>query len=124
MTNLQEVIQLEKMGLIEREGKALFLKPLLSTTALLITFQGEKEAFTLAINEKGEMEKYSPVEKAYLTFFGEQSEIIDLLHGDISLQHLVQRGTVKVKGSFRALLKLEAILWLTDGFFKNSDLYS
>lgn len=53
MTNLQEVIQLEKMGLIEREDKALFLKPLLSTTALLITFQGEKEAFTLAINEKG-----------------------------------------------------------------------
>lgn len=53
MTNLQEVIQLEKMGLIEREGKALFLKPLLSTTALLITFQGEKEAFTLAINENG-----------------------------------------------------------------------
>ena len=83
MTNLQEVIQLEKMGLIEREDKALFLKPLLSTTALLITFQGEKEAFTLAINEKGEMEKSSLAEKAHLTFFGEQSEIIDLLHGDI-----------------------------------------
>ncbi|KMM56785.1 hypothetical protein ACH95_16890 [Bacillus glycinifermentans] len=115
---------MEKIGLVEREERAPFLKPLLSTTALLITFQAEKEAFTVTINEQGEMEKSSPVEKAHLTFFGEQSEIIDLLHGDISLQNLVQRGTIKVKGSFRALLKLEAILWLTDGFFKNSDLYS
>ncbi|KAA6450572.1 SCP2 sterol-binding domain-containing protein [Bacillus swezeyi] len=114
---------MEKIGLIEREDRSLFLKPLLSTTALLITFQGEKEAFTLAINEQGEMEKSAIPKNAHLTFFGEQSEIIDLLHGDISLQQLVQRGTVKVKGSFRALLKLEAILWLTDGFFKNSDLH-
>ena len=59
---------MEKIGLVEREDRAPFLKPLLSTTALLITFQGEKEAFTLMINEQREMEKSSPVEKAHLLF--------------------------------------------------------
>lgn len=67
---------MEKMGLIEREDKALFLKPLLSTTALLITFQGEKEAFTLAINEKGEMEKSSLAEKAHLTFLESKARLL------------------------------------------------
>ncbi|NPC94101.1 hypothetical protein HOO54_18210 [Bacillus sp. WMMC1349] len=113
---------MEKIESIEKDNQTM-LKPLLSTTVLFITFQEEKEDFTLAINEKGEMKKIFSVEKPHLTFLGERNEIIDLLHGDISLQHLVELGTIKVKGSFRALLKLEAILWLTDGFFKNSNLH-
>ncbi|RCK12621.1 hypothetical protein DT075_11545 [Bacillus licheniformis] len=95
---------MEKMGLIEREGKALFLKPLLSTTALLITFQGEKEAFTLAINEKGEMEKYSPVEKAH-------SRVLSF----------TKKGESSKKNTLFTpfptyMIRLNKILWIKGGF--------
>jgi hypothetical protein len=97
----------------------LFLKPLLSKSPLLITFAGEQELITISINDDGIMAQRSPAEgeKSHLVFFGNQHEIIGLLQGDIPLQQLVQSGKVKVKGSFRALLRLEAILWLTNGFF-------
>lgn len=72
---------MEKIGLVEREDRAPFLKPLLSTTALLITFQGEKEAFTLMINEQGEMEKSSPVEKAHLTFLESKARLLTFFTG-------------------------------------------
>lgn len=113
---------MEKIGLVEREERAPFLKPLLSTTALLITFKGEKEAFTLMINERGEMEKSTPVEKAHLTFLESKAKLLTFFM-ETSHCRILFSGKIKVKGSFRALLKLEAILWLTDGFFKNSDLY-
>ncbi|AMK73692.1 SCP2 sterol-binding domain-containing protein [Bacillus subtilis] len=109
---------MEKAEVLEDEYQHLFLKPLLNASTLLITFQGEAEALTVSINEQGEMKKVSPPQTSNLTFYGNQTEIIDLLHGDISLQHLIQSGSLKVKGSFRALLKLEAILWLTNGFFQ------
>ncbi|ALC82289.1 MULTISPECIES: hypothetical protein [Bacillus] len=103
----------------ETTKSRLFLKPLLSKSPLLIAFAGEREIISISINEEGLMAQRSPSEgeKSHLVFFGEQHEIICLLQGDIPLQQLVQSGTVKVKGSFRALLRLEAILWLTDGFF-------
>ncbi|ADM39238.1 SCP2 sterol-binding domain-containing protein [Bacillus spizizenii ATCC 6633 = JCM 2499] len=109
---------MEKAEVLEDEYQHLFLKPLLNASTLLITFQGETEALTVSINEQGEMKKISSPQTSNLTFYGNQAEIIHLLHGDISLQHLIQSGSLKVKGSFRALLKLEAILWLTNGFFQ------
>ncbi|MCI4138378.1 SCP2 sterol-binding domain-containing protein [Bacillus vallismortis] len=109
---------MEKAEVLEDEYQHLFLRPLLSASTLLITFQGETEALTVSINELGEMKEISQRQTSNLTFYGNQSEIIHLLHGDISLQHLIQSGSLKVKGSFRALLKLEAILWLTNGFFQ------
>ncbi|MBT2574785.1 SCP2 sterol-binding domain-containing protein [Bacillus sp. ISL-51] len=110
---------MEKIEVLENDGQHLFLKPLLHTSTLLITFQGETEALTVSINGQGEMRKTAAsAEESHLTFYGNQTEIIHLLHGDISLQKLIQSGRLKVKGSFRALLKLEAILWLTNGFFQ------
>ncbi|MBD0407605.1 SCP2 sterol-binding domain-containing protein [Bacillus sp. 1021] len=110
---------MEKIEVLENDGQHLFLKPLLNASTLLITFQGEKEALTVSINGQGEMRKTAvSKEKSNLTFYGNQAEIIHLLHGDVSLQKLIQSGKLKVKGSFRALLKLEAILWLTNGFFQ------
>ncbi|KYD06157.1 SCP2 sterol-binding domain-containing protein [Bacillus atrophaeus] len=109
---------MEKTEVLEEEYQRLFLKPLLNASTLLITFQGETEAFTFSINERGEMKKISQPKTSNLTFYGNQEEIIHLLHGDTSLQNLIQSGSLKVKGSFRALLKLEAILWLTNGFFQ------
>lgn len=110
---------MEKIEVSENDGQHLFLKPLLNASTLLITFQGETEALTVSINGQGEMRKTSvSKEKSNLTFYGNQTEIIHLLHGDVSLQKLIQSGKLKVKGSFRALLKLEAILWLTNGFFQ------
>lgn len=91
---------MEKAEVLEDEYQHLFLKPLLNASTLLITFQGEAEALTVSINEQGEMKKVSPPQTSNLTFYGNQTEIIDLLHGDISLQHLIQSGSLKVKGSF------------------------
>lgn len=117
--NFWGVYILNELEWAETIKSRLFLKPLLSKSPLLITFAGEREIISLSINEEGTMAQRSPAEgeKSHLVFFGDQHEIIRLLQGDIPLQQLVQSGKVKVKGSFRALLRLEAILWLTDGFF-------
>lgn len=117
--NIWGVCNLSDMEWAGKPKNRLFLKPLITKSPLLITFAGERELITLSINDDGIMVQKTPSEgeKSHLVFFGNQHEIIGLLQGDIPLQQLVQSGKVKVKGSFRALLRLEAILWLTDGFF-------
>ncbi|MGE6630001.1 SCP2 sterol-binding domain-containing protein [Bacillus sp. NPDC077027] len=94
------------------------LKPLLSSSSLKITFEAESDSCTLIVDERGQVEKLPTIELSDLTFYGEKKEILQLLDGDLSLQQLINRGQVKVKGSFRALLRLEAVLWLTNGFFR------
>ncbi|MDM5299398.1 SCP2 sterol-binding domain-containing protein [Bacillus pumilus] len=99
-------------------GQRLLLKPLLSSSSLKITFEAETDSCTLIVDERGEVKKLPAIELSDLTFYGEKKEILQLLDGDMSLQQLISRGHVKVKGSFRALLRLEAVLWLTNGFFR------
>ena len=99
-------------------GQRLLLKPLLSSSSLKITFEAETDSCTLIVDERGEVKKLPAIELSDLIFYGERKEILQLLDGDMSLQQLISRGQVKVKGSFRALLRLEAVLWLTNGFFR------
>lgn len=108
---------MEKAEVLEDEYQHLFLKPLLNASTLLITFQGETEALTVSINEQGEMKNFfAPnVQPDLLRKPSRNHSFIARRH---FLQHLIQSGSLKVKGSFRALLKLEAILWLTNGFFQ------
>ena len=75
MTNLQEVIQLEKMGLIEREGKALFKTSIIYNGFADYVSRRER-SFYVSNQRKREMEKYSPVEKAHLTFLESKARLL------------------------------------------------
>ena len=94
-------------------NKADFIKPILTNRNLIVEIRAKnKTSYFLELSSKDSNVLASRPSNVDFCIEGEEEDIEEMLENKISLKQLISLGSIKIKGSYRDFLKLDAIIKL------------
>lgn len=95
-------------------NKAKFLTPILINRTLLLEVKpSQGNSYFVKLTSNGAEMIEAPLSKVDFVLEGEVIDLEEVLLEKVSLKQLISFGKIKVKGSYRDFLKLEAIIKLS-----------
>ncbi|WP_175640556.1 SCP2 sterol-binding domain-containing protein [Metabacillus schmidteae] len=94
-------------------NKADFIKPILTNRNLIVEIKAtNKSSYFLELSSKNSNVLASRPSNVDFYIEGEEQDIKEMLENKISLKQLISLGCIKIKGSYRDFLKLDALIKL------------
>lgn len=99
-------------SLLKRVNEHHLIKPLFPSIPLIIACESKHSKCYFQLDIEGLKCMETAPETVHLKMTGNDGQMKDLLTGQLKLQQLMELKAIKVEGTFRDILRLEAILSL------------